>query len=420
MTTMTNTNNTVVITGIGMVTCLGSDKETFWNSILQGQSGIRKITQFDSSDLPCQIAGEIPDFDPSQYMPAKEARRISRSSQIGLTAAIKAMDDATLPQDNAEPERVGVYFGTAIGGWDRGMEGVYALREKGLSKVNPFVLPSTLANMPAFHVAKYFGAHGPNITISTACATGTQTVGEAAQAIRNGWADVIIAGATDALITDYIIGGFSAMRAIPTSFNDSPEQASRPFDEKREGFVYSEGSACLILESLDHAKNRGAMIYAKVAGYASSSDAFHIAAPDPGGEGAVRAMNLAIQNAGIHPGEIDYINAHGTSTPANDATETAAIKKLFGDHAYQIPISSTKSMVGHAMGASGAIEAIACALTLHNSAIHPTINYETPDPELDLDYVPNESRQVQVNTILSNSFGLGGQNACLVLKRWEH
>lgn len=420
MTTMTNTNNTVVITGIGMVTCLGSDKETFWNSILQGQSGIRKITQFDSSDLPCQIAGEIPDFDPSQYMPAKEARRISRSSQIGLTAAIKAMDDATLPQDNAEPERVGVYFGTAIGGWDRGMEGVYALREKGLSKVNPFVLPSTLANMPAFHVAKYFGAHGPNITISTACATGTQTVGEAAQAIRNGWADVIIAGATDALITDYIIGGFSAMRAIPTSFNDSPEQASRPFDEKREGFVYSEGSACLILESLDHAKNRGAMIYAEVAGYASSSDAFHIAAPDPGGEGAVRAMNLAIQNAGIHPGEIDYINAHGTSTPANDATETAAIKKLFGDHAYQIPISSTKSMVGHAMGASGAIEAIACALTLHNSAIHPTINYETPDPELDLDYVPNESRQVKVNTILSNSFGLGGQNACLVLKRWEH
>jgi len=420
LTNRQNTNNTVVITGIGMVTCLGSDKETFWNSILQGQSGIRKITQFDSSDLPCQIAGEIPDFDPSQYMPAKEARRISRSSQIGLTAAIKAMDDATLPQDNAEPERVGVYFGTAIGGWDRGMEGVYALREKGLSKVNPFVLPSTLANMPAFHVAKYFGAHGPNITISTACATGTQTVGEAAQAIRNGWADVIIAGATDALITDYIIGGFSAMRAIPTSFNDSPEQASRPFDEKREGFVYSEGSACLILESLDHAKNRGAMIYAEVAGYASSSDAFHIAAPDPGGEGAVRAMNLAIQNAGIHPGEIDYINAHGTSTPANDATETAAIKKLFGDHAYQIPISSTKSMVGHAMGASGAIEAIACALTLHNSAIHPTINYETPDPELDLDYVPNESRQVQVNTILSNSFGLGGQNACLVLKRWEH
>ena len=418
--TKTNTSNTVVITGIGMVTCLGSNKETFWNSILQGKSGIRKITQFDSSDLPCQIAGEIPNFDPSQYMPAKEARRISRSSQIGLTAAITAMDDAALPQENVKPERVGVYFGTAIGGWDRGMEGVYALREKGLSKVNPFVLPATLANMPAFHVAKHFGAHGPNITISTACATGTQTVGEAAQAIRNGWADVIIAGATDALITDYMIGGFSAMRAIPTSFNDSPGKASRPFDEKREGFVYSEGSACLVLESLDHAKNRGAMIYSEVAGYASSSDAFHIAAPDPGGEGAVRAMNLAIQNAGVHHEEIDYINAHGTSTPANDATETAAIKKLFGDHAYQIPISSTKSMVGHAMGASGAIEAIACALTLHNGVIHPTINYENPDPELDLDYVPNESRQVQVNTILSNSFGLGGQNACLILKRWEH
>jgi len=420
LTNNKNTDNTVVITGVGMVTCLGSDKETFWNSILRGKSGIRRITQFDASDLPCQIAGEIPDFDPSQFMPAKEARRISRSSQIGLTAAITAMDDANLPQESAKPERVGVYFGTAIGGWDRGLEGVYALREKGLSKVNPFVLPATLANMPAFHVAKYFGAHGPNITISTACATGTQTVGEAAQAIQNGWADVIITGATDALITDYIIGGFSAMRAIPTSFNDSPEQASRPFDEKREGFVYSEGSACLVLESLDHAKNRGAMIYAEVAGYASSSDAFHIAAPDPQGDGAVRAMKLAILNAGVQTEEIDYINAHGTSTPANDAAETAAIKKLFGDHAYQIPISSTKSMVGHAMGASGAIEAIACALTLHNDAIHPTINYEIPDPELDLDYVPNESRQVRVNTILSNSFGLGGQNACLILKRWEH
>ncbi len=414
------TSKTVVITGIGLVTCLGSDKETFWNSILQGKSGVRRITQFDSSDLPCQIAGEIPDFDPSQFIPAKEARRMSRCSQIGLTAAIKAMDDAALPQESPQPERVGVYFGTAIGGWDRGMEGVYALREKGLSRVNPFVLPATLANMPAFHVAKYFGAHGPNITISTACATGAQTVGEAAQAIRNGWADIIIAGATDALITDYIIGGFSAMRAIPTSFNDSPEQASRPFDEKREGFVYSEGSACLILESLEHAKNRGARIYAEIAGYASSSDAFHIAAPDPEGAGAMRTMSLVLQNAAVHPEEIDYINAHGTSTPANDSTETIAIKKLFGDRAYQIPISSTKSMVGHAMGASGAIEAIACALTLDNGAIHPTINYENPDPELDLDYVPNEARQIQVNTILSNSFGLGGQNACLVLKRWEH
>lgn len=413
-------NNTVVITGIGLVTCLGSDKETFWNSILQGKSGIRRITQFDSSDMPCQIAGEIPDFDPSQFIPAKEARRISRCSQIGLTAAIKAMDDAALPQESAHPERIGVYFGTAIGGWDRGMEGVDALREKGLSRVNPFALPATLANMPAFHVAKHFEAHGPNITITTACATGTQTVGEAAQAIRNGWADVIITGATDALIRDYIIGGFSIMRAIPTSFNDAPELASRPFDAKREGFVYSEGAACLILESLEHAKNRGANIYAEVAGYASSSDAFHIAAPDPEGDGAVRTMRLALQDAAVHFEEIDYINAHGTSTPANDATETTAIKKLFGDHAYQIPISSTKSMVGHAMGASGAIEAIACALTLENGAIHPTINYENPDPELDLDYVPNEARQIQVNTILSNSFGLGGQNACLVLKRWEH
>ncbi len=417
---MAKSNNTVVITGIGMVTCLGSDKETFWKSILQGQSGIRRITQFDSSDQPCQIAGEIPDFDPTLYTPAKEARRMSRCSQIGLAAAIGAMDDAALPQESAHPERVGVYFGTAIGGWERGIEGVFTLREKGLSKVNPFILPATLTNSPAFHVAKYFGVNGPNLTITTACATGTQTVGEAAQAIRNGWADVIITGATDAHITDYIVGAFAILRAIPTSFNDSPELASRPFDLGREGFVCSEGSASLILESLDHAKKRGATIYAEVAGYASTSDAYHIAAPRPDGIGAVSAMNLAIQDAGIHPEEIEYINAHGTSTPANDAAETKAIKKLFGNHAYQIPISSTKSMIGHAMGASGAIEAIACALTLQNGAIHPTINYENPDPDLDLDYVPNESRQIQVNTVLSNSFGLGGQNACLVLKRWEH
>jgi beta-ketoacyl-acyl-carrier-protein synthase II len=414
-----NPNNRVVITGLGMITCVGSDIETFWNSLLNGRSGVRTITQFDPKDMPCKIAGEIPDFDPTVYIPAKEARRIARCSQIGLAAAMIAMDDAALPRERSQPERFGVYFGSAIGGWDRGIEGVFDLREKGLSRSNPFALPTTLANMPAFHVAKHFDARGANITVTTACATGTQVVGEAAQAIRNGWAEVIITGATDALIRDFMIGGFALMRAVPTNFNDSPEKASRPFDARREGFIYSEGSGCLILESLEHARNRGARIYAEVSGYASTSDAFHMAAPDPEGKGAISAMRLALQDAAIRPEEIDYINAHGTSTPANDATETAAIKKVFGEHAYNVSISSTKSMIGHAMGASGAIEAIACALSLHNGIIHPTINYEYPDPELDLDYVPNESRQAQITSALSNSFGLGGQNACLVLKRWE-
>jgi 3-oxoacyl-(acyl-carrier-protein) synthase len=273
--------------------------------------------------------------------------------------------------------------------------------------------------MVSFHVSHATGAAGPNTTITTACATGTQTVGEAAQAIRNGWADVIVAGGTEAIILHFIIAGFSAMRALPTNFNDQPTKASRPFDADREGFVLSEGAACLILESLEHASARNARIYAEIGGFASSSDAFHIAAPDPTGQGAVRTMRLALQDAGLQPEDIDYINAHGTSTPANDATETVAIKKLFGGRAKQIPISSTKSMIGHAMGASGAIEAIAAILTIQNDVIHPTINYETPDPDLDLDYVPNVSRTARVNNVLSNSFGLGGQNACLIISRME-
>jgi len=409
----------VVITGLGVITPIGSELDTFWQALLDGKSGVRRITQFDPEDLPCQIAGEIPDFDPTDHMLAKYARRMSRSSQLALVTAKKAMADSELPNPLPDAERVGVYFGTAIGGLERADQGMQVLRTRGLSKVNPFILPSALPNMPAFYITLEFGALGPNCTISTACATGTQAIGEAVHAIKAGRADVIITGASEALIQDFAIAGFSTMRALPTSFNHDPERASRPFDAQREGFVLSEGAACMILESLEHAQARNAHIYAEISGYASSSDAFHIAAPDPSARGAIRTMRWALDDAGISPNQVTYINAHGTSTPANDAVETLAIKRLFGDLAYQIPISSTKSMIGHAMGASGAIEAAVCALSIERGAIHPTINYEYPDPELDLDYVPNHSRELPVEYALSNSFGLGGQNACLLINRLE-
>jgi 3-oxoacyl-[acyl-carrier-protein] synthase II len=409
----------VVVTGLGVITCLGQEVDIFWKGLLSGTSGIREITVFDPKDLPCKIAGEIPEFDPTSYMPAKEARRMARNSQMALATAIQAVEDADLAPSLNDPERVGVYFGTAIGGMERGVEGIEVLKTKGLARVNPFYLPSTLPNMAAFQVTHHFKALGPNSTITTACATGTQTIGEAAQAIRNGWADVVIAGGTEAIIQDFVMAGFSAMRALPVNYNHDPQRASRPFDALREGFVFSEGAACVILESLEHALARDARIYAEIAGFGSSGDAFHMAAPDPEGNGAKRTMQRALQDSQVEPEQVSYINAHGTSTPANDATETKAIKLLFGDYAHRIPISSTKSMLGHAMGASGAIEAIVCALSLHHQKIHPTINYENPDPELDLDYVPNQARDLEINIALSNSFGLGGQNACLVLKRLE-
>jgi beta-ketoacyl-acyl-carrier-protein synthase II len=409
----------VVITGLGVITPLGSDLDSFWQSLIDGKSGVRRVTRFDTDGLACQIAGEIPDFDAEEFMLAKHARRMSRSSQVALAAAQKAVKDSGLEIPFENQERVGVYFGTALGGWERADQGIQIMRSQGVERVNPFYLPSALPNMPAFHVTHHFGALGPNCTIATACATGTQAVGEAAHAIRAGKADVIISGGSESLIEFFALGGFSSMRALPVNYNDDPERASRPFEARREGFVLSEGAACLILESLDHAQARGAHIYAEVAGYASSSDAFHVAAPDPSALGATRTMEWAIKDAGVSLDQVSYINAHGTSTPANDAAETRAIKQLFGEQAYQIPISSTKSMIGHPMGASGAIEATVCALTIDRDMIHATINYEEPDPELDLDYVPNVSRNARVDVALSNSFGLGGQNACLVLKKVE-
>jgi beta-ketoacyl-acyl-carrier-protein synthase II len=409
----------VVITGLGAVTALGPDVPALWENLINGKSGIRRITQFDASAMPCQIAGEIPEFDPTQYMERKEARRFPRSSQIALGAASQALKQAGLSNPLPDPERTGVVFGTAMGGIERVDEGIQTLRTQGLDRVNPFTVPTGIPNLPAFLISFTFKALGPNSTLCTACATGTQAVGEAAELIRRGAADVVITGGTEALIRDFAIGGFCAMRALPLNFNNNPEAASRPFDAKREGFIFSEGGASLVLESLDHAKARGARILAEVAGHASSSDAYHMAAPEPEASGPRRAMRWALDDAGMAPEQIDYINAHGTSTPLNDSTETYAIKKVFDEYAYKVAISSTKSMLGHAMGASGAIEALVCVQTIVNNMIPPTINYETPDPVCDLDYTPNQARNMTVNVTLSNSFGLGGQNACLILKRFQ-
>lgn len=409
----------VVITGLGAISPLGSSVRQLWEGWMQGQSGIRRITQFDASEMPCQIAGEIPDFNPDDYMDRKEARRIPRSGQIALAAAMQAVKDASLPDTMPDPERSAVVFGTAIGGIDRIDEGLHTLRNHGYAKVNPFVLPASIPNLSAFLIARQFQCLGPNSTITTACATGTQAVGEAAEFIRRGRADVVVTGGTEALIKDYAIGGFCAMRALPVNFNDNPEAASRPFDSKREGFLFSEGAAGLVLENLEYALARRARIYAEVVGHASSTDAFHIAAPEPEAAGPQRAMRWALEDASLLPEDVDYINAHGTSTPLNDVTETKAIKRLFGQHAYHLSISSTKSMIGHAMGASGSLEALACAMVIHTGWIPPTVNYEYPDPECDLDYTPNCACQKRIDVALSNSFGLGGQNACLVLKRYQ-
>jgi len=408
-----------VITGMGAITSLGCSPQLFWEGLLAGRSGVGRITQFDPRDFPCQIAGEVVDFEPTDYMEKKAARRMPRSAQFSMAATRQAIQDAGLPETMPEPERTGVVFGTAIAGIEQFDTGVQVLRTKGYRRVNPFIMPSGIPNLSAFLISKEFRCLGPNITITTACATGTQAIGEAFELIRNGRADFVIAGGTESVIHDFAIGGFCVMRALPTSYNDRPAEASRPFDADREGFVFSEGAGVLVLEELEHALKRGARIYAEVIGHASSGDGYHIAAPDPEAKGPARTIRWALEDAGLSIEEVDYINAHGTSTPLNDPTETRAIKMVFGQRAYQIPISSTKSMIGHAMGASGALEAIACAFTIHHGIIHPTINYETPDPECDLDYVPNQPRVADIKVALSNSFGLGGQNACLVLKKFE-
>ncbi len=410
----------VVITGMGMLSPLGNTVEESWANLLAGHSGIGPITQFDASEFPTRIAGEVKDFSARDYMDFKEARRMSRASQLAVAAARMALADAGLPEQMTDPERAGVLVGTAVGGIERAFEEMDVFRARGLRAVNPFAMTMFLANMPSHHVSLTTGTTGPISTIVAACATGTQTIGEAAEFIRRGAADTMFAGGVEGLIHYAAIAGFGAMRALSTHFNDTPERASRPFDKDRDGFILAEGAGIVILERLDMALARGARIHGEVLGHASSSDAFHVAAPDPEARGAIRAMRWALDDAGLTPGDVDYINAHGTSTPVNDATETLAIKQLFGERAYEVPISSTKSAMGHAMGGAGTIESIFTTLALSRGLIPPTWNYETPDPECDLDYVPNVPRLAPINVALKNSFGLGGQNACLVLGRYSN
>lgn len=417
MESVKNGRRRVVITGMGAITPLGSVK-AFWEKLKAGRSGIRRIKNFDPSHLDVQIAGEV-DFDPTDYgLNFKEARRMARCSQMAQAAAIMAMQDAGITADDidVDPGRAGVVFGTGLGGHEVIEQSTYRYKSSDYKfKPSPFALINGLPNLPAHFVSRETHAKGPLTAVATACATGTQSIGEAAELIRNNRADIVFAGGVEAMITDYAIAGFEAMKVLATGCNDNPESASRPFDKDRNGFVYSEGAGVLVLESLERAVSRGANILAEVLGHASSSDAYHVAALDPEGQGAQRAMRWALEDAQIPFEDIGYINAHGTGTPSNDSIETFAIKAIFGEKAYGIPVNSTKSMIGHCLGGAGAVEAVACVMSLQEQVLHPTINLETADPECDLDYVPNEARDVNIKAVLSNNFGLGGQNACLVL-----
>jgi 3-oxoacyl-[acyl-carrier-protein] synthase II len=408
----------VVVTGLGAVTPLGLTVEQTWEGLIAGRSGIAEITQFDASNLPIRIAGEVKGFDARDHISFKEARRMARCSQLAVTAGLEAMADAGLGDVVPNPERAGVVMGVGIGGLEIALDSWDTIKDKGINRVNPFAVPAALPNMPAYHLSLRFRCQAHNATIVTACASGTQAVGEAAEAIRRGAADLVLAGGAEGMINLGTLAGFIAMRALAAD-NDHPERACKPFDARRDGFVCSEGAAVLILERLDKALDRGASIYAEVLGYAANSDAFHVAQPDPEGAGAIRVMRWALEDAELAPNDIRYVNAHGPGTPVGDVTETRAVKAVFGECAYQVPMSSTKSMLGHAFGGAGSIEALVTVKTVETGIIHPTINYEVPDPECDLDYVPNVARRVLVPWAMSNSFGLGGQNACLILGQYD-
>lgn len=407
----------VVVTGMGVVTSLGLDLDTFWDNLVQGKSGVSLIEAFDVSGYTTRIAAEVKNFNPDDYIDRKEARKMDRFVQFATTAAFSALKDSGLNiAEQADPERVGVMIGSGIGGLGTLEDQHSILLEKGPRRVSPFFIPMMIANMASGHVSILTGAKGPNSTTVTACATGTHSIGDSYRTIMNGDADVMICGGAEATIRPTGVAGFCSMRAMSTR-NDEPERASRPFDSERDGFVMGEGAGILILESLEHAQKRGAKIYAEVIGYGLSADAHHMTDPDP--DGASRAMKMALRSAGIEPEEVDYINAHGTSTPPGDRSETTAIKWTFGDHAYKLAVSSTKSMTGHLLGAAGGVEAVICGLTLQNGIIAPTINLENPDPDCDLDYVPNEARHSDVKVAMSNSFGFGGHNATIILKKFE-
>jgi len=407
----------VVVTGLGLVTPLGIGVEKTWPAIIAGTSGVGRITRFDASDLPSQIAAEVKDFDPADFIEKKEIKKMDKFIQFGVAAAKMAVEDAGLRITDTIAERVGVYVGSGMGGLPAIEAAHSKFLEGGVKKVSPFFIPMTIINLVSGHIAMMHGAKGPNSAVVTACASGTHAIGDAFKIIQRGDADVMIAGGTEAVISPLGIGGFCAMRALSVR-NDEPEKASRPFDAMRDGFVMGEGAGVVVLEELSWAERRGARIYAEVKGYGMTGDAYHMTIPSPEGEGASRCIKIALNDAGLSTEEVDYINAHGTSTKFNDENETAAIKSVFGKRAYEMPVSSTKSMTGHLLGAAGGIEAIFSVLSIENGVIPPTINYEFPDIECDLDYVPNKSRTANVDIAMSNSFGFGGTNACLVFKKY--
>ncbi|MDO9349037.1 MAG: beta-ketoacyl-ACP synthase II [Anaerolineales bacterium] len=408
----------IVVTGIGCISPLANDWPDTWKALVAGESGVAPITKFDTSRYKTRFAAEAKNFDPVALLGAKEARRMDRFTQFALAAALQAVEHSGLKIEAANRDRVGAVIGTGIGGVSTMTEQMTVLAERGPDRVSPFLVPMMLADTAPGMLAIQLGIRGPNLAVITACATGSNTIGEAAELIRRGSAEVVLAGGAEAAVIPLALAGLGAMNALSTR-NDDPQRASRPFDRNRDGFVIGEGAAVLVLESLEYAQGRGAKILAEVTGYGTSDDAYHISAPAENGAGAALCMKLALENASLRPQDIDYINAHGTSTLLNDKSETAAIKTTFDAQAYRIPISSTKSMTGHLLGASGELEAAVCVQVIQEDLMPPTINYETPDPESDLDYVPNQARQKNVRHVMSNSFGFGGHNATLILSRFE-
>jgi 3-oxoacyl-[acyl-carrier-protein] synthase II len=407
----------VVITGLGIVSPLGIGISANWSAITAGRSGISTITRFDASQYACSIAGEVKDFDPTAFLPAKEARKMDRFMQLGMAAGIEALRDSGLEVSEGNAHRCGVYIGSGIGGVETIEDTTRTLVEKGPRRVSPFYIPASIINMISGNLSILLGLKGPNLSTVTACATGTHAIGEAARLIEYGDADVMVAGGTEAAITPTSVAGFGNAKAL-SGRNHDPEGASRPWDKERDGFVMGEGAGIVVLEELEHARARGARIYCEMPGCGMSGDAYHMTSPAPGGEGAARCMDACLRNAGLNPEDIDYINAHGTSTPQGDVAETLAIKRSFGAHAQRLAISSTKSMIGHLLGAAGGVEAVYTALAIHHQIAPPTINLTHPDPECDLDYVPNAAREMTIRAALSNSFGFGGTNGSLAFKRF--
>lgn len=412
-------NKRIVVTGIGVVSPVGVGKTDYWNSLISGVSGIGRITHFDPTDFDVQIAAEVKGFDVTKWIDRKESRRMDRFVHFGVAAALDAIEDAGLKITSANAERVGVLVGSGIGGLRTLEDQCRVLVESGPSKISPFLIPMMIADMASGHISIITGAKGPNSTVVTACATGAHALGDSLEIIRRGAADVMICGGTEAAVTQVGVAGFGNMKAMTSKYNDNPTKASRPFEAGRDGFVIGEGAGVVVLESLEHAEARGAHIYCELAGYGMSGDAYHMTQPAAGGEGVARAMVAALSDADVQPEEVGYINAHGTSTPLNDKNETAALKKVFGDHAYKLAVSSTKSMTGHLLGGAGGIEAVAAALAIHSGQLPPTINYDNPDPDCDLDYIPNVARTQQVEVAVSNNSGFGGHNAVIVMKRYH-